>query len=48
MARDIKINYLQWSKGQVAKSVELFLIASGQIKPQYKGVGDEGDSDASE
>ena len=48
MARDIKINYLQWSKGQVAKSVELFLISSGQIKPQYKEVKDEGESEESD
>ena len=25
MAKDIKINYLQWSKGQCAKNVELYL-----------------------
>ena len=25
MAKDIKINYLQWSRGQCAKNVELYL-----------------------
>ena len=36
MARDIKINYLQWSKGQVAKNVELYRIANGDLKADYK------------
>ena len=36
MARDIKINYLQWSKGQCAKHVEIFRINAGEIVPDYK------------
>ena len=36
MAHDIKLNYLQWSKGQVAKNIELFRIAEGEIKAEYK------------
>ena len=37
MARDIKLNYLQWSKGQVAKNIELYRISIGEIKSEYKG-----------
>ena len=36
MARDIKLNYLQWSKGQVAKNVESFRIKEGLQEPEYK------------
>ena len=36
MARDIKVNYLQWSKGQVAKNIELYRLSIGELKPQYK------------
>ena len=36
MARDIKLNYLQWSKGQVAKNVEIFRIKEGQLEATYK------------
>ena len=36
MARDIKLNYLQWSKGQVAKNIELYRISIGEIKAEFK------------
>ena len=36
MARDIKINYLQWSKGQCAKHVSIYRTNAGEIKPEYK------------
>ena len=36
MARDIKINFLQWSKGQCAKHVESYRINEGEVKPEYK------------
>ena len=36
MARDIKLNYLQWSKGQIAKNIELYRISIGEIKAEFK------------
>ena len=36
MMKDIKINYLQWSKGQIAKNIELYRIAKGEIEAKYK------------
>ena len=36
MARDIKLNYLQWSKGQVAKYVECFRVKEGLVEAEYK------------
>ena len=36
MARDIKINYLQWSRGQVAKHIELYRIWAGETAAVYK------------
>jgi len=36
MARDIKINYLQWSKGQISKAIERFRISEGEITAEYK------------
>uniref|UniRef100_A0A7S3MM35 Nucleolar protein 16 n=1 Tax=Favella ehrenbergii TaxID=182087 RepID=A0A7S3MM35_9SPIT len=36
MARDIKVNYLQWSKGQIAKNIELYRSSIGEIKLDYK------------
>ena len=36
MAHDIKVNYLQWSKGQCAKNIELYRISTGEIKAEYK------------
>lgn len=36
MRTDIKINYLQWSKGQIAKNIELYRISTGEIKAEYK------------
>ena len=36
MARDIKVNYLQWSKGQVAKNIELYRVSIGDQRADYK------------
>ena len=36
MAKDIKLNYLQWSKGQCKKYVEGYLKRTGELDTQYK------------
>ena len=36
MAKDIKINYLQWSKGQCKKYVQAWLVKEGKMKLEYK------------
>ena len=36
MAKDIKINYLQWSKGQCKKYVQAWFIKEGKMKLEYK------------
>ena len=41
MAQDIKINFLQWSKGQCGKNVELYRTSIGEINLEYKVESDD-------
>ena len=45
MAMDIKVNYLQWSKGQCAKNCELYRIHIGELDANYKVNDDDGSED---